>query len=38
VRASITMTMKAVLEKDTLEGDADFGGFGTATWTATRAK
>jgi hypothetical protein len=35
---SLTITMKGVLEKDTLKGDADFGGFGAATWTATRAK
>jgi hypothetical protein len=35
---SLIITMNAVLEKDTLKGDADFGGFGSATWTATRAK
>ena len=33
-----TITLKAVLEKDVLKGDADFGGFGSATWTAARAK
>ena len=35
---SLTITLKGVLEKDVLKGDADFGGFGTATWTATRGK
>ena len=35
---SLTITLKAVLEKDVLKGDADFGGFGSATWTATRGK
>jgi hypothetical protein len=35
---SLVITLKAALEKDVLKGDADFGGFGGATWTAARAK
>ena len=35
---SLTITLKAVFEKEILKGDADFGGFGSATWTAARAK
>jgi hypothetical protein len=35
---SLIITLKAAFEKDVLKGDADFGGFGTATWTAARAK
>jgi hypothetical protein len=35
---SLTITLKAVLEKEVLKGDADFGGFGSATWTAARGK
>jgi hypothetical protein len=32
----LTITFSGVLEKDTLKGDVDFGGFGAATWAATR--
>ena len=32
----MTITFSGVLEKDTLKGDVDFGGFGAATWAATR--
>ena len=32
----LTITFAGVLEKDTLKGDVDFGGFGAATWSATR--
>ena len=35
---SLTITFSGALEKDTLKGDVDFGGFGSATWSATRAK
>ena len=35
---SFTITFTGVLEKDVLKGELDFGGLGTATWTATRAK
>jgi hypothetical protein len=35
---ALVITMNAALEKDTLKGDLDLGGLGTATWTATRAK
>ena len=35
---SLVITFNAVLEKDTLKGDLDLGGLGTATWTATRTK
>lgn len=35
---AIVITFNGVLEKDSMKGDADFGGFGSATWTATRAK
>jgi hypothetical protein len=34
----LTITFSGALEKDTLKGDVDFGGFGSATWSATRAK
>ena len=34
----LTITFSGVLEKDTLKGDVDFGGFGAATWSATRSK
>jgi hypothetical protein len=33
---SFTMTLTGALEKNTLKGDADFGGIGTAQWSATR--
>ena len=36
-RAGVTW-IDGALEKDTLKGNVDFGGFGSATWTATRAK
>jgi len=32
----LTITFSGVLDKDTLKGDVDFGGFGAATWSATR--
>lgn len=32
----LTITFSGVLEKDTLKGAVDFGGFGAATWSATR--
>ena len=32
----LTITFAGALEKDTLKGDVDFGGFGAATWSATR--
>jgi hypothetical protein len=35
---ALTITFDGALEKDTLKGNVDFGGFGSATWTATRAK
>jgi hypothetical protein len=35
---SFVITFNGVLEKDSMKGDADLGGFGTATWTATRSK
>jgi hypothetical protein len=34
----LTITFDGVLEKDTLKGNVDFGGFGSATWSATRSK
>jgi hypothetical protein len=33
---SLTITFSGVMEKDTLKGDVDFGGFGAATWSASR--
>jgi hypothetical protein len=33
---ALVITFNGVLEKDTLKGDVDFGGFGSATWSATR--
>ena len=33
---SFTMTFNGALEKNTLKGDVDFGGLGSATWEATR--
>ena len=35
---ALVITFDGALEKDTLKGNVDFGGFGSATWTATRAK
>ena len=35
---ALTITFDGALEKDTLKGNVDFGGFGSATWSATRAK
>ena len=35
---ALTITFDGALEKDTLKGNVDFGGFGSATWQATRAK
>ena len=35
---ALTITFDGALEKDTRKGNVDFGGFGSATWTATRAK
>ena len=35
---ALTITFDGALEKDTLKGNVDFGGFGSATWTATRSK
>lgn len=35
---ALTITFDGALEKDTLKGNVDFGGFGSATWTAIRAK
>lgn len=35
---ALTITFDGALEKDTLKGMVDFGGFGSATWAATRAK
>ena len=35
---ALTITFDGALENDTLKGNVDFGGFGSATWTATRAK
>jgi len=35
---ALTITFDGMLEKDTLKGNVDFGGFGSATWAATRAK
>jgi hypothetical protein len=35
---ALTITFDGALEKDTLKGNVDFGGFGSATWTATRDK
>jgi hypothetical protein len=35
---ALTITFDGALEKDTLKGNVDFGGFGSATWTATRNK
>jgi hypothetical protein len=35
---ALTITFDGALEKDTLKGNVDFGGFGSATWAATRAK
>jgi hypothetical protein len=35
---ALTITFDGALEKDTLKGNVDFGGFGSATWTATRAQ
>ena len=35
---AITITFDGALEKDTLKGMVDFGGFGSATWEASRAK
>src|SRR5262245_46479291 len=32
----LVITFNGALEKDTLKGDVDFGGFGSATWSATR--
>jgi hypothetical protein len=32
----LTITFDGVLEKDTLKGNVDFGGFGSATWAASR--
>jgi hypothetical protein len=34
----MTITFDGVLEKDTLKGNVDFGGFGSATWSASRAQ
>ena len=34
----LTITFDGVLEKDTLKGNVDFGGFGSATWSASRSK
>lgn len=33
---ALVITFNGALEKDTLKGDVDFGGFGSATWSATR--
>ena len=33
---ALTITFDGALEKDTLKGNVDFGGFGSATWAATR--
>jgi hypothetical protein len=33
---TMTITFDGVLEKDTLKGNVDFGGFGSATWAASR--
>ena len=35
---ALTITFDGALEKDTLKGNVDFGGFGSATWAATRAQ
>ena len=35
---ALTITFDGALEQDTLKGNVDFGGFGSATWAATRAK
>ena len=32
----LVITFNGALEKDTLKGDVDFGGFGSAQWSATR--
>jgi hypothetical protein len=33
---ALVITFNGALEKDTLKGDVDFGGFGSAQWSATR--
>ena len=33
---TLVITFNGALEKDTLKGDVDFGGFGAAQWSATR--
>ena len=33
---AFVITFNGALEKDTLKGDVDFGGFGSAQWSATR--
>ena len=35
---ALTITFDGALDMDTLKGNVDFGGFGSATWSATRAK
>jgi hypothetical protein len=35
---TLVITFNGALEKDTLKGDVDFGGFGSAQWSATRSK
>jgi hypothetical protein len=32
----LTITFDGVLEKDALTGNVDFGGLGSATWSASR--
>jgi hypothetical protein len=35
---SFTMSFNGIVTGDSMKGDVDFGGFGTATWTAVRKK
>jgi hypothetical protein len=35
---SFTMSFNGIVTGESMKGDVDFGGFGTATWTAVRKK